>query len=69
MGDLSKKPKKGAAKVRHLGRRKTQIARYYANTYPRHKIRRILKNNGFSAAQSWAMSRGFIGIFFELTGR
>lgn len=48
------RPKKGAAKVRHLGRRKAQIAKYYAQTYAPRKLRHILKNNGVDAARSWA---------------
>ena len=46
--------RKGAAKVKHLGRRKEQIARYYARTYVPRKLRHILKNNGVDAARSWA---------------
>ena len=43
---VKKRPKKGAAKVRHLGRNKLQIERYYARTYYPRKIRHILRNNG-----------------------
>ncbi len=62
MGEKSKTPKKGAAKVRHLGRRKAQIARYYERTYAPRKIRHLLKNNGVPAAQSWADKRGARGV-------
>jgi hypothetical protein len=62
MGELSRKPKKGAAKVRHLGRTKSQITRYYEKTYPERKLRHILKNNGINEAKSWAAKRGIMSI-------
>lgn len=62
MGETSRKPKKGAAKVRHLGRKKNKILRYYAQIYPRTKLRRILRHNGINSARSWAMKNGIIGI-------
>ena len=55
--------KKGANKIKRAGSRKTKIAHYYMTTYPRHKIRRILKNNGVPHAQSWADTHGFIALF------
>ena len=66
MGETSKKPKRGAAKVRHLGRRKAQIARYYDYTYPRRKLLHILKNNGLDAARSWAAKHGVTAILTAL---
>lgn len=50
--------RKGAAKVKHLGRRKAQIARYYERVYAKRKLRHLLLNNGVAAAQSWADKRG-----------
>ncbi len=58
MGETSKKPKKGAAKVRHLGRRKAQIQKYYERVWAKRKLRHLLKNNGVAAARSWADKRG-----------
>ncbi len=46
--------KKGASKVRHLGRSKSKIERYYASIYPKRKLRHILLNNGVAAAKAWA---------------
>lgn len=31
-----------------------KIATYYATTYPRRKLGRILRHNGMAAAQTWA---------------
>jgi len=50
--------RKGAAKVKHLGRTKNNILRYYAKTYAPRKILHMLKNNGYPFAQSWAMTHG-----------
>jgi len=67
MGDLNK-PKKGAAKVRHLGRKKNQIARYYAQTYPKKKITNILRHQGAEAARSWALAHDALRVYLELVG-
>lgn len=64
-----RKPKRGAAKVRHLGRRKAQIARYYAAVYYPRKLRRVLKNNGVDAARSYADKHGMIVEFNKLIQR
>jgi len=48
------KPKKGAHKVRNLGRRKAQIRAYYDKVYAKRKLRHLLQNNGIPAARSWA---------------
>jgi|GEM_PF-3440206 len=66
MGDTSKKPKKGAAKVRRLGRNKAKIARYYETAYPTKKLRNILKNNGMPAATSWGMKHMATAILNKL---
>ena len=49
--------RKGAAKVKHLGRRKAQIQRYYEKVYAKRKLRHLLLNNGVAAARSWADKR------------
>lgn len=67
MGEKTKTQKKGAAKVRHLGRRKAQIARYYAVTYRPRKLRRVFKNNGANAARAYADKHGLIGLFNKLS--
>lgn len=59
-------PKRSAAKVRHLGRSKAKIVRYYEKTYPQHKIRRILKHNGANAAKSWAAKHGQSAVLLKI---
>jgi len=61
--------KKGAAKVRHLGRRKSQIARYYAVTYYPRKLRHVFRNNGVNAARSYADKHGLYREFDKLVQR
>ncbi len=57
MGEAQKaRVKKGAAKVRHLDRRKSPILRYYLTKYPLTKLRRIFQTQGPKAARAWAMS-------------
>ncbi len=46
--------RKGAGKVKRLGRTKTQIAHYYARVYAPRKIRHMLKSNGYRFALAWA---------------
>lgn len=36
------------------GKRKGRIAAYYAGSYFRNKLRRILRRNGLEAATAWA---------------
>ena len=55
--------KKGAPKVRHLGRHAarlaTRLSNYYGNRYPRKKIRNMLKNHTpYPMIQSWAQNHG-----------
>jgi hypothetical protein len=59
--------KKGASKVRHLGRHKAKILRYYEVTYPLRKLRRIIRNNKESEAKAWAMKHGVMPMFDRLT--
>lgn len=49
--------RRGAPKVKHLGRTKVQIARYYLHTYAQRKIRHMLRANGFFFARAWAQAR------------
>jgi hypothetical protein len=58
--------KKGANKIKRAGARKGIIERYYASTYPRTKIRRIFRNNGIPAAQSWADAHGCNAIYLMI---
>ena len=60
------RPKKGAPKIKRLGRHKAKIERYYAKVYPRHKLLRILKNNGIKAAKAWADKHLANGPLIEL---
>ena len=69
MREASKRPKRGAAKVRHLGRHKAKIAHYYDKIYPLHKLTRILKHNGPQAARSWAMKHGQVGLLGSLAAK
>jgi len=50
--------KKGASKVRHLGRHKAKIAHYYEYTYPLRKLRHLLKHNSEKDARIWAKEHG-----------
>ena len=63
----AKSPKRGAAKIKHLGSRKALIARYYAVVYWPRKLRHVLKNNGVNAAHSYADKHGLIGEFNRIT--
>ena len=69
MGVTKSRPKKGANKIKRIGSRKSQIARYYVTAYPRNKLRRILDCNGSSAAQSWAAKHGCAGVLNEILDR
>jgi len=64
-----RRPKKGAPKIKRLGRHKAKIERYYANVYPRRKLLRILKNNGVKEARAWAEKHLAHGPLIELANR
>jgi len=71
--EVKKKPKKGAAKVRHLGRSKAKAMyreRYYSTVYMARKILHLLKNNSVAEAQSWAAKHvGGMAHFLKLVPR
>lgn len=49
--------RRGAAKVKHAGRRSAKTQRYYDRVYIPRKIRHMLKNNGYKFAWAWACKR------------
>lgn len=65
--------RKGAPKVKHLGRSgpRTQryLENYYTRVYPRRKLRRILRNNGLQAARKWAREWHHDAIFHEVASK
>ncbi len=67
------KPKKGASKVRHIGRSKAKElyrTRYYGGVYQERKILHLLKNNGIAAAKKWAEQHpGSMAYFLKLVPR
>jgi hypothetical protein len=54
--------RKGAAKVKHLGRKKNYIAHYYGYVWAPRKLRHMLKNNGYPFAQSWAAKHDCLNL-------
>lgn len=56
--------KKGGKKS--AGSRKGKIQHYYLNTYPRHKLRRILDSQGKAAAEKWAKDHMCTGFLIEI---
>ncbi len=50
--------RKGAAKVKRLGRNKAKILKYYSKVWAPRKIRHMLRHNGYPFAQSWAEKNG-----------
>lgn len=64
--DVKRRPKRGAAKVRRLGKHKQQIQRYYERTYPRRKIRHLLRNNTVREARAWAEKHGALAFLHEV---
>lgn len=65
----SAKAKGGANKLKRVGSRKNQIARYYEKRFPLKKLRNLLKFNGVNDARSWADKHGALHILPGLTGR